>query len=212
MPTYIEGDLFDDAFDRPTIIAHVCNDKGGWGSGFVIPLAERFPESAACYRAWHANKFEKEHIDHLIGWSTHPIFARGQTQYVRVQEDTIVANMVAQTLGGARPLFYNDLARCMDHVADFDPDLNHRIVCPMFGSGLAGGDWNVVERLIEDCWERRGIDVTVYYFERFLPDNFTPPKPEPAEDTSEPIDDEIEDALRDPRLADSEERDNDRDT
>jgi hypothetical protein len=211
MPTYIEGDLFDDAFETPTIIAHVCNDQGRWGSGFVVPLEKRFPDSAACYRAWHRGELTDEQKGKLIYSADEP-FRRGATQFVIVDDETtsasvLVANMVAQTLGGKRPLYYNDLSRCMDQVAgvinQVDPLTDpHRIVCPMFGSGLAGGDWNIVERLIEDCWERRGIEVVVYYFERFLPDNFTPPKL--VMDTSE----SVEDALRDPRLADSEERDN----
>jgi hypothetical protein len=38
----------------------------------------------------------------------------------------------------------------------------------MFGSALAGGDWRFIEELITDCWLVRGIQVTVYYLERFL--------------------------------------------
>jgi hypothetical protein len=50
-----------------------------------------------------------------------------------------------------------------------------QIICPMFGSGLAGGDWNFVEKLIEDCWLRRDIPVTVCYLPQFLPSNWSPP-------------------------------------
>lgn len=177
MLTYIEGDLFDDKFDEPTIIAHVCNDQGAWGSGFVVPLEKRFNESAACYRAWHRGELTEAHLDRLIYWDKPP-FERGQVQFVRAgnpDQGIVVANMVAQTLGGARPIYYNSLARCMDRVADMVHSEPCRIICPMFGAGLAGGDWLIVEKLIEDCWVRENFDVTVYYFTRFLPDNFTPP-------------------------------------
>jgi hypothetical protein len=102
-------------------------------------------------------------------------FCLGETQIVEVKKDPLpmiyVANMVAQTLGGARLLFYNHLARCMDTVAKFA--LTHkdvRIVCPAFGAGLAGGHWPFVESLIEDCWLRRGIPATVYYLANQKPE------------------------------------------
>ena len=36
-----------------TIIAHVCNDVGGWGSGFVVPLGKTWPQTENRYRSWH---------------------------------------------------------------------------------------------------------------------------------------------------------------
>jgi len=179
--TYVEGDLFDSLREpiesEPVVIAHVVNDKGAFGAGFVVPLAQTFPVARQAYLAW-AGKENKS--PGSVDW--HPSFERGQSQLVRVREDPViyVAHMLAQTLGGKRPLFYNDLARAMDAVVramhQVMPQTMFRIICPMFGAGLAGGDWNFVEKLIEDCWVRRNIPVTVYYLPRFLPENWTPPK------------------------------------
>ena len=154
---YIEGDLFEGVVDETpnTIIAHVCNDKKQWGKGFVIPLAKAYPASREAYMALKSVEL-------------------GYVQFVDVAENVKIANMVAQTLGGSRPLFYNHLARCMDRVAE-ECEGCWRIACPMFGSKLAKGDWNFVEKLIEDCWERKGIEVAVYYLKQFIPDNWTPP-------------------------------------
>jgi hypothetical protein len=75
--------------------------------------------------------------------------------------------MCAQTLGGYRPLFYNHLAKCMDDLASFitnERDEWHdisEIVCPRFGSGLAGGNAVFIEELIKDCWVKEGISVTI---------------------------------------------------
>lgn len=157
---YVEGDLFADVVEETpnTIIAHICNNKKAWGKGFVVPLAEAYPASREAYMALRELEL-------------------GYVQFVNVAENVKVANMVAQTLGGSRPLFYNHLARCMDRVAD-ECKGGWRIACPMFGSGLASGNWLFIEQLIEDCWERRGVEVTVYYLTQFLPDNWTPPLPE----------------------------------
>ena len=78
--------------------------------------------------------------------------------------------MVAQTLGGVRPLYYNHLVACMEKVTECVlkgkedwPDKTIRIIAPAFGSNLAGGEWEFIEQLIHDCWIERKIDVTIYY-------------------------------------------------
>ena len=34
------------------IIAHVCNDVGGWGSGFVVARSAKWSKPEAAYRRW----------------------------------------------------------------------------------------------------------------------------------------------------------------
>lgn len=172
---YIEGDLFEHDYDpaRTTIIAHVCNDQGVMGSGFVVPLAKHFPWAKEAYVNWFKDNLLQADVLGEVGSP-----GRGQTQMVTVKNDEssswyegriVVANMVAQDLGSERPLYYNDLVKCMEQVAKSDyAACGAEIICPMFGSALAGGDWRFIEELITDCWLMRGIQVTVYYLERFL--------------------------------------------
>jgi hypothetical protein len=171
MINYVEGDLFDavinDNGSKGIFIPHVVNCKGGFGSGFVVPLGRTFPEVKRRYLEW-AN-------DGKGG----PDFGLGEVQFVSVTpndgKEIIVANMCAQTLGGKRPLFYNKLAICMDTVAAQIPENEYRIVAPMFGSALAGGNWDFIEELINDCWLKRGIDVTIHYLPGQTPMGWTPP-------------------------------------
>lgn len=162
---YISGNLFEgiykDTDPKPIVVAHCCNDKGGFGAGFVVPLAGKFPVVKERYLNWHREGFENDLK-----------FELGKTQIVKVDDplQIYVAQMVAQTLGGLRPLYYNHLSRCMDTVGDFAIETNAKIACPMFGAALSGGSWDVVQILIEDSWIRRGIDVNVYY----LPDSLPP--------------------------------------
>ena len=182
---YVEGDLFDHIKSGEDIvyIAHVCNDQGKWGAGFVLPLAEKYPVSRQAYIAL-ANRTP---IPHEVVYDA-IVLEMGRVQVVQVDDGESlppfadksgrvrVANMIAQTLGGERPLHYNHLTCCMDFLADhIKRSGGGRIICPMFGSGLAGGNFNFIEELIKDCWIRQGIDVTVCYFTKFLPSNFTPP-------------------------------------
>ncbi len=174
---YIEGDLFasidpliKDAAGPRILIPHVCNNVGAWGAGFVVPLGRQYPLAKSEYLRWH-------HSGCTIQGAP---FMLGNTQIVDVSGGTgkpMIANMIAQDgLGGegARPrmLRYDALAACMLYIGiGFNPD-NLKIFCPMFGSGIAGGDWSFVSELITDTWVRRGFDVTVCYLPGQVP-NFT---------------------------------------
>ncbi len=170
---YVEGDLFA-AIDgvENIIIPHCCNNKHGFGAGFVVPLGRKFPIVKKLYLEWGG-------VD-CIFWSNDPEralvpFGLGETQIIKVKDTSFVANMVGQTLGGTRPLFYNHLCKCMDTVADFAMKHNLQIIAPMFGSNLAGGNWLFIEQLIEDCWLRKNIPVTIHYLLNDIPDGWTIP-------------------------------------
>lgn len=161
---YIEGDLFKGDLTN-SVIAHVCNDKGAFGSGFVVPLANRFPLAKERYFNWYRQGHEEYSES----------FVLGNTQFVIVDDRVVVAQMIAQTLGGHRPLYYNHLSKCMDAVAEYAIETDARIVAPLFGAGLACGNWNIIESLIEDSWSRRGIETNIYFLPQFLPQGFIPP-------------------------------------
>lgn len=156
MINYIEGDLFANLDKSKKIcIPHVCNCLGKMGSGFVVPLAQNFPKA-------------KEEYLKLENWKL------GTTQFVNVSENITVANMIAQTLGGERPLFYNHLVQCMEIVVDFTKQSNSEIISPMFGSQLAKGNWLFIQELINDCWLKQGLDVTIFYLKGQTPIGWTP--------------------------------------
>jgi len=154
MIKYVKGDLFAAVNDIDSfIIPHVVNTKGAWGAGFVIPLANHFPEAKDKYINLLKNiKIEEKDL-------------LGKTSFVALNKKkySLVANMFAQTLGGERPLFYNSLSKCMDEVAKIAKCDNLEIHAPKFGSNLAGGNWDFIEQLIIDCWIKESINVTIYY-------------------------------------------------
>lgn len=154
MLKYVQGDLFSHDFSNPTIIAHVTNNQYAWGSGFVIPLGKRFPQAREKYLKYKS-------------WL-------GATQFVNITEDpaVMVANMCAQTLEYGRPLYYNKLANCMERVAECAAIYKQTVICPLFGAGLAGGNWDFIHELIIDCWIRDDkLDVKVYWMPDMLPKN-----------------------------------------
>jgi hypothetical protein len=151
-PNYVKGDCITVARklskETSVCIPHVCNDQGKWGAGFVLALSKAWPRGnenspEAVYRAAR--------------------LTMGTVTFANPVDDIIVANMVAQTLvGKPREIHYGMLARCMESV-NYRYYTGVHFVCPMFGSGLAGGDWNVIEELIEGIWcVTRDVTVVKY--------------------------------------------------
>jgi O-acetyl-ADP-ribose deacetylase (regulator of RNase III) len=140
----VKGDALGHEMDRrPLIIAHVVNDVGGWGRGFVVPLAKRWPQARSAYKR---------------GWRKHRL---GDVQYVEVEDTVTVANMFAQHgLGrGQRRLRYGALRAALQDVAKYARNKGARIQMPKVGCGLAGGRWDTVRGIVEE--ELDDLDVTV---------------------------------------------------
>lgn len=155
---YICGDLFDHDLGG-SVVPHVVNSKGVWGSGFVVPLGQKYPQAREAYLAWSQGSPPNARYPGGVE------FSLGRTQIVETA-GPLVANMLAQNgVGGVRPLRYNALAACMDQVAAEARGRGAKVVAPMFGSALAGGDWRFIRQLIDDTWG--DLDVTIYY----RPDN-----------------------------------------
>ncbi len=47
----IKGDATSPQAKGRKVIAHICNDLGGWGKGFVLAISRRWPEPERDYRA-----------------------------------------------------------------------------------------------------------------------------------------------------------------
>lgn len=108
--TYVVGDATDPVGDGVKLIAHICNDAGAWGAGFVRALSRRWPEPEAQYRRVFRESMEK--------WG---VFPGLETVFlVKVDEGLFVANMIAQhgTIGrnNPHPLDYEALRKCLHTV------------------------------------------------------------------------------------------------
>jgi O-acetyl-ADP-ribose deacetylase (regulator of RNase III) len=150
---YILGDATQPVGDGPRIIAHVCNDIGGWGRGFVVAISKRWKSPEAEYRAWSCGERDIS-------------FKLGEVQFVSVEKALWVANMVGQhktsPVDGVPPVRYDAIEAGLAKVTDFAIDRNASIHMPRIGCGLAGGSWEIVENLIELSVCHRGVPVTVY--------------------------------------------------
>ncbi|KJK42615.1 macro domain-containing protein [Streptomyces sp. NRRL F-4428] len=149
----IAGDATSPQAAGPKVVAHVCNDLGGWGKGFVLAVSKRWREPEIAYRAWHRGRSGND-------------FGLGAVQMVRVKPDLWVADMVAQrgirTGSAGPPIRYDALERCLVALGEHAVELGASVHMPRIGCGLAGGVWPSVEPLITGALCERGVAVTVY--------------------------------------------------
>ena len=146
---YSTGDATRPAGLGNKIIAHVCNDIGAWGAGFVLAISKRWPQPKAEYLK------EKR----LRGLTL------GTVEFVQVEENTWVANVIAQrdirSRDGVPPIRYDALKLCLDTLATYAQELRASVHMPRIGCGLAGGKWELIEPLIRETL----ADVQVFVYD-----------------------------------------------
>lgn len=152
---YTKGDATAPRKEGNKIIVHICNDIGGWGKGFVMAVSKRWPQPEREYRTWYKNGTN---------------FALGKVQFVQVEQDTWVANMIGQHKinkdeNGNPPIRYDALKECLTQVRDFAIQQQASVHMPRIGCGLAGGKWEDIESIIQATLLSRGLEVQVYDFE-----------------------------------------------
>jgi len=140
------------------IIAHICNNRGGWGAGFTTALSARWIQPEVSYRNWYRC------------WARgmgYP-FELGMLQIVPVHTQVRVANMIAQD-GYASPehpvaINYSSLGKCLAKLRRSSQIWDYAIVhMPRIGCGLAGGSWGHVSAWINESLVNH--DVTVYVYD-----------------------------------------------
>lgn len=158
------------------VVPHVCNDIGAWGSGFVVAVSKKYADPEKAYRLWYRD-------DDYLQFGKHIPFALGEVQIVKGESGVFIANMIGQhkiIRTDGKPIRYRHLANAMDKVGKFCKSYQKKIDdqleamdktpgsvpvvirCPMFGSGLAGGNWEFIEELIKEIWiDQYEVPVTV---------------------------------------------------
>ena len=166
MINYKVGDLFHDLYlhkDSTVIISHICNDVGAWGSGFVVPLGNVYPQARESYRNWYKYGYDVNSLSK---------FMLGSSQFIHdYTTDVIIQNMIAQTgfisIKNPKPISYAALDSCLTDLRLIINDLKMydkkvKLVCPAFGSERAGGDWSKISSIIRRRICHFGFDMDIY--------------------------------------------------
>jgi hypothetical protein len=145
---YIKGDIFTILpIGKSIVVPHVVNNLGAFGAGFAAGVAKHWPIVREQYLEMRA-----------LG------YVLGTNQVVGVSENLAVINMIAQRgligRSNPHPLNYDALRKCMEMVPSVVKTMAGEIHTIKFGSGLAGGDWDRIEEMIDEIWG--DLSVTIY--------------------------------------------------
>ncbi len=161
---YVLGDATNPRMedDEMIFIPHICNNKGLWGAGFVLALSKKWKIPEQRYRSWLCS------TNSIVQSGALGIVQSCQVAASGKYKNTHVVNMIAQngvrSPQNPKPIKYVALVKAMECVVMYVEPVGGSIHCPKFGSGLAGGDWRVIEALIQEIWVDAGINVTVYEY------------------------------------------------
>ena len=145
MINLIQGDLFT---VKSGILVHGCNCVGAFGAGVALIVRNIYPHVHEEYVA-------------LCKQVDSPQDLLGRVQYVNVPTADgtfLIANAFTQLEPGTdyRRVDYEAVAMCFEDINDVLS--NHHIAAgisdltvsfPKIGAGLAGGSWDVIEKIID---------------------------------------------------------------
>lgn len=149
---YVVGDATRLAFAGRSrkYLVHVVNCAGKWGAGFSGAVSRRWPFAEKTYRRYRGE------------------YRMGDIQKISVGGRTTVVNLFGQldvrTPGTPKPISYGAVRRGLDALGKLI--LKHggtaTVHMPRIGCGLAGGEWEEVQRIVEDELVARRVRVYVY--------------------------------------------------
>lgn len=139
------------------LIIHIVNGLGKWGKGFVLSLSKNYPNAKKSYLLWSKNI---------------QTFKLGNVDFCEVDpnERIYVGNMLAQQdirknkNDHNQYVDYAELKHCLLKVADFALVNRLSIQCPLIGTGLSGGEWDIISKIILDTICYRKINCHIIRF------------------------------------------------
>lgn len=127
--TYIKGDILE---SDEKFIMHGCNAQGVMGSGIALQIKKKYPEAYDLYR----EAYEENGL------------GLGDVVVKNVHDGKVILNAITQDGFGPdkRHVHYGAITaaiiQCMMNGVP-------RLAMPKIGAGLGGGDWTVIEELLE---------------------------------------------------------------
>lgn len=149
---YFVGDASEPRGDGSRIIAHVVNDATPkWGAGFAKVIRKKWPQVQEDFIQWASADRGRLRL--------------GSYHTSAIDSSLAVFHMVAQHGFGpsASPrVRYAALETCLSALGDMARGRDATVHMPRIGCGQAGGNWTIVEELIDATLIQRGVPTAVY--------------------------------------------------
>ena len=146
MIKYINGDIFKGGDD---VIVHGCNCLCNFGAGIALQVLKLYPE------AYYVDKRTKYKDASKLGtfssWT-------GKNFYDGVKPITIV-NAYTQFYPNVKlkPFDYKAFEEVLPKIKE--AFAGKTIAMPKIGAGLAGGSWNIIALMINQCFQETEVKI-----------------------------------------------------
>lgn len=161
---YVRGNATKLRGEGLKIVAQIVNDKTPrWGAGFALAVRRKWPFVQRQFEDWAS-----EGNNNLT---------LGNVHAAEVDENTTLVSLICQHGYGPSPtprIRYGALKTCLEQLGRIANQTGAAIHLPRIGTGQAGGNWEIVEELVDETLCRRGCEVYVYT----LPDATFPEVPQ----------------------------------
>lgn len=146
---YVTGNLLD-MFDQGKfdIIVHGCNCFCTMRCGIAKQIADRYPEALAADKETMLGDYHKMGNYSFAELEGNKAIINGYTQFAYGKTETYTNYTAVYSLFKKLKCIRSDV----------------RIGIPKIGAGLGGGDWKVIEGIIDEAME--GKDVTCVIYEK----------------------------------------------
>lgn len=125
------------------IIVHQVNNLGIMGAGLALQIKNKWPDVYTEYKKYI-------HQMNTINSTKHTLI--GSIQLVLINDNQVIINMFSQNgiSRTKRTTDYDAMEQCFKQIQKIIQGTEHTVAIPYkIGCGLAGGDWNIVQNLIE---------------------------------------------------------------
>ncbi|MBZ9622913.1 macro domain-containing protein [Clostridium sp. FP2] len=147
----VEGNILNATED---VICQQVNCQGVMGAGLAKQIRNKYPEVYPLYKRF-CEGCENNDRRTLLG----------EIQTIPVSDGKVIANLFGQYNYGRDKQYtdYKALRECLEGMLRMVSMFDDSIAIPYeIGCGLAGGDWNIVYKIIEDVF--KDYEVTLYKF------------------------------------------------
>lgn len=129
---YKQGDLLE-CSER--VIVHGCNSQGVMGGGVALAIRKKYPEAYNAYMAAYENDVLE--LGEVIG---------------AYSKDKLILNAITQRYYGRdKNKVYVDYGAIREAFKAINSQCSYSTVAmPKIGAGLANGDWDIIEKIIEE--------------------------------------------------------------
>lgn len=150
---YKQGNLLE--CEEKTIV-HGCNAQGKMGAGVAKAIKEKYPNVFKEYEMLCNSYSQSGELPSLLG----------RCQVIYCSDGKAVINAITQMNYGREKgmlyISYETIKKVFSDINEWGKRGHVKeIAMPKIGAGLAGGDWNIIEKIIEE--ELTDVQPVVYY-------------------------------------------------